>query len=115
MQRLPSDFGHLSDRHGAEFGDRDGEEEITAGRLHLDNLRIDTHVGGLVGILDLDHRRCLVAEPVDQPLQVVLAEIVVLIEHGDLAVGLVLQDVGRVDAPLRLVADKKAHGPGMAL
>ena len=79
------------------------------------DLRVDGRVGGLVGRLDLDHRGRLVAEPVDQPLQIVLAEIVVLIEHADLGVGLVLQDVGRVDAALRLVADEKAHGPGMAL
>ena len=36
VQRLPSDFGHLSDRQGAEFGNCDGDEDIAAGRLHLE-------------------------------------------------------------------------------
>ena len=76
---------------------------------------VDGRVGGLVGLLGLDHRRRLVAEPVLEPLQIVLAEIVVLIEHADLAVGLVLQDVGGIDAPFRSGSWLPAHRPGMAL
>ena len=41
---------------------------------------------GLVAVLGDDHRGCLGAEPVLQALEVVLAVVVVLIEHRDLGV-----------------------------
>ena len=52
-------------------------------------------LGRLVALLGDDHRGGLVAEPVLQALQVVLAVIVVLVEHRDLGVGLLLQQVLR--------------------
>ena len=99
---------------GGEFWDRGVDENIDAFRLHIDDLRVDGRIGGLVGSLDRDHR-FLFAEPVLQALQIVLTKIVVLIEHPDLAVGLLLQEVGRVDAALALVIGLPADRPGVAL
>src|SRR5215470_7737784 len=115
VQRLPSDFGRLPDRQGTKSGNCDGDEDIAAYPLHLNDLRVDGRVGSLVGRLDLDQSGRLIGEPVHQPLEIVLAEIVVLIEYADLGIGLVLQNIAGVNAALCLVADEKAHGPGMAL
>src|SRR6185437_9197747 len=77
-----------------------------------DDLRIDGRVGRLVGRLDSNHLG-LVAQPVLYALQVILAEIVVLVEHADLAVGLGLQDVGGIDVPFALVVRLPADRPGV--
>ena len=66
-------------------------------RLQLDDVRVDRRIGDFVGVFGDDHRRCLVAEAVLQAVEIVLPEIVVLVEHGDLGVRLVLQDVLGVD------------------
>ena len=74
----------------ANFGDPGIDENVGAGGLHADDLRVDGRVGGLIGGGEDDHAG-LVAETVLHPFQIVLAEIVVLIEHRYFAVGLVLQ------------------------
>ena len=59
--------------------------------LELDDVGVDRRLRDLVAFLGDDHRGRLGAESVLQALEVVLAEIVVLIEHGDLGVRLFLQ------------------------
>ena len=81
----------------------------------VDDLRIDGRLGGLVGGLLDQHAGMVGAEPVLQPDQIVLAEVVVLVEHADLRVGLGRQDVLGVDARLGLVVRVEAHRPGKML
>ena len=97
VQRLPFDFGHLLDRLRREFRRCDVEEHVGVQRLQLDDVRIDGRLCDLEAFLDDDHRRRLGAETVFQAFQIILAVIIVLIEHGDLGVRLLLQDILRVD------------------
>ncbi len=68
-------------------------------------------LGGLVAFFGDDHRGGLGAETVFQALDIVLAVVVVLIKDRDLGVGLLLQQVLRVNARLALVVRLPAHGP----
>ena len=78
-------------------------------------LTIWESIGHLVRLLH-DHQLLgRVPEPVQQPLAVVLAVIVVLVEDADLRVGDVLQDVLRVDPALGLVVRLPAHRPRVVL
>ena len=95
----------------ANFGVADIDEDVGAGRLELDDMVVDGRLRGLEAFFRDDHGSGLVAETVLQALQVVLAVIVVLIEHGDLGVGLFLQNIFGVDPRLALVARLPAHGP----
>ena len=113
--RLPFDFVHLLDRLRREFRRGDVEEHVGAGRLQLDDMRIDGRLRGFVAFLGNDHRGRLGAEPVLQALDVIFAVIVVLIEHGDLGVRLFLENVLGVDLGLALVVGLPAHGPGKVL
>ena len=88
------------------------QESIGAAALQRHDLRIHGRIGGFVGLGGDDHLGRLVAQPLAQADQVVLAEIVVLIEHGDLGVRYVLEDVAGINARLDLVAGLPAHGPG---
>ncbi len=74
-------------------------------------MAVDGRLADLIAVLGDDHRR-LGAEPVAQALEQVLAEIVVLIEHGDLGVGLGSEDVFGIDATFGLIGRLPAHGPG---
>ena len=62
------------------------DEDVGARGLQLDDLRVDGRIAHLVAGLGDDHRGRLVAEPVFQSLQVVLAVVVVLVQNGDLRV-----------------------------
>ena len=79
--------------------------------LDLDHLGIHRGRGGFAGCLDGDELVGLIAEPFVQSDQVVLAEIVVLIEHADGLARIILQDVGGIDACFDLVARLPADGP----
>ena len=92
VQRMPVDVGDFADRLRGEFGQCDVEQCVGAGRLQRDDLRIDGRIGGLVGRLGDDHRLCLVAERGLQRVEVVLAVIVVLVQHRDLRIRLFLQN-----------------------
>ena len=54
----------------------------------------------------------VVAQPIAEALQEILAEIVVLVEHRDLGILHLLQHVGGVDAGLRLIDRRQRHGVG---
>ena len=66
---------------------------------------------GFVGGFGHHHARGLVAETGLDAVEVVLAEVVVLIEHADLGVRVVLDDVLAVDAALDEVVRVEAHRP----
>jgi hypothetical protein len=90
--RMPVDLGDFADRLRGEFGQGDVEQCVGAGRLQSDDLRIDGRVGHLVRRLSNDHRFRLVAERSLQRVEVVLAVIVVLVQHRDLRIRLLRQN-----------------------
>src|SRR5438132_13751594 len=101
MKRSPSDLRHLADRLRGEFRGGDIEEYVRPRRLQIDDLRIDGRIGGLVRNFGND--RDLAFEAVLETLHVVLTVIVVLDEDADLAAGMVLDEILRVDTPFALV------------
>ena len=115
MNRLPIELVQLLDRLRGLLGGGGGEQQVGAGRFQLQDLRVDGRVGDLVGRLGDDHRPGLVAEPGLDAVEIVLAEIVVLIEHADLGGGMLLQNVLPVDAALGEVVGIVSHGPGEVL
>jgi len=84
-------------------------------RFHLDDVGVDRWRRDLVAFLDHDHRRCLGAQRLTERLLIVLAEVVVLINHGDLGVRLFLQQIFGIDLRLDGVARLPAHGPAEVL
>ena len=82
--------------------------------LELDDMAVDRRLRNLVAFLG-DDRRCLGAEAVLEPLEVVLAEIVVLVEHDDLGVRLFLHQVFRIDQRFALIAGLPSDGPRKVL
>ena len=98
---------------GGEFGDGRRQQDIGAASLQRHDLRIHGCIGGLIvsAVATIIFVR-LVAESFAQADEVVLAEIVVLVEHRDLGVRHVLEDVASVDTRLDAVARLKAHCPG---
>ena len=112
--RLPAEFADFADRLRRSLRRGPGEEDVGAGIVQRHDLRIDRGIADLVGLVGDDHVD-LVAEAVLQALELVLAGVVVLPEHRDLAVREIVQDVFGVDAPLALVVGLKAHGPGEVL
>ncbi len=83
--------------------------------LDRHHLGVDGRHRDLVGDAGDHHAVVFVAQHVLQAENIVLAEIVVLIEQADPGVGIVLQDVGRIDARLRPVVRLPADGPGEVL
>ncbi|MGY3371525.1 hypothetical protein ACVWZL_008650 [Bradyrhizobium sp. GM2.4] len=78
-------------------------------------MTVDRGFGHLVAFFHDDHGRALGAQAVLGALEVVFAEIVVLIEDRDLGVRLFLQQPFRVDLRFALVGRLPAHGPGEVL
>src|SRR5260370_36405287 len=74
------------------------------------DLRVDGRFGYFIG--ELGYYCYLVTERSLQPGQEVLAVVVVLIEHADLGIRLVLQDVLPEGFPLHLEARIHRYGPG---
>ena len=115
MHRIPFQFAELLDRLRGEFRRRDVDEDVGVGGLDLHHLRIHRRRGCLVGRFDHDQLAGLIAQPLAQPDHVILAEIVVLIHDADGLAGIILQDVGGVDARLDLIARLPADRPRKAL
>ena len=115
MQRLPADIRHFADRHGGEFRGVGIVEHIRAGGLQLQDLRVDRRVRHLIR-QRLDHHLVeLIAQAVLQAVDVVAAQIVVLIQDADLRVGLMRQDVFGIHLSLQPVARLKRDAPGVVL
>ncbi len=114
-ERPPVELEGLADRQRGEFGRDERQEGVGARGFERDHLRIDLRIGELVARLGHDHAAGLGAQPLLQRLEVVLAEIVVLEEHGDPGIGLGLQDVLGIDPRLHLEAGVPGHRPGEIL
>ncbi len=114
IDRLPAEFGGLADRLRRRLRRGPGHEDIGAGVLQPHHLGVERGIGHLVGRIRDDHVGPL-AETIAQALHLVLAGVVVLPQRCDLALGIVLQDVFRVDAAFALVVGLPAHGPGKIL
>ena len=112
---MPVEFGDLLDRLRGEFRRADIDEDVGVGGLDRHHLGIHRRHADLVGHAGDDHAVIFVAQHVLQPEDVVLAEIVVLVEHAELGVGVMLQDVGGVDARFGPVVRLPADGPGEML
>ena len=115
MHRPPFQLGHLLDCLGCEFRRRDVDEHVGAGALQLDDMGIDRGLAGLVALLGDQNAGRLVAEHFLQAGHVVLAEIVIGIEHRDFCIRPCLQNILREDSRLDAVARLKTHGPGKIL
>ena len=115
MQRLPPDLRNLFDGLCGEFRGCDVDEHVGTSGFELDDVVVDGGFGGFKAFLGDDHRGGLGAEPVFEALEVVLAVIVVLIQHRDLGVRLLLQEVFGVDPGLALIVRLPSHGPGKIL
>ena len=109
---MPAELGDLLDRLGGLLRRGGAEEQIGAAVLDLEDLGIDGRLGQFVGNFRHDHLRGLVAEAGLQAVEIILAEVVVLIEHADLGVRMLLQNVLAVDAALDEVEGLKpiVHG-----
>jgi class 3 adenylate cyclase/energy-coupling factor transporter ATP-binding protein EcfA2 len=85
------------------------QQNICAASVKRHDLRVDGWIGGLIGLGGHDHLVRFVAQPFTQADEVVLAEIIVLMEHSDLGVGQLTEDVvginARLDAIARLVSE----------
>src|SRR5205807_5054262 len=108
--RLAAEFADLADRLRRALGRRPGHEEIGAGIPQRHDLRVEGGIRDLIGFVGDDHAG-FVAETVAQSLHLVLAGVVILPDGGDLAVRIILQDVGRINSALALVVGLPAHGP----
>ena len=110
-RRLPADVINFADRLRSEFRNGRDEDRVGAAALQRHDLRIHGRIGGFVGLRGHDHLIGVSAETVAQPVEIVLAEIVVLVEHRDLCIRQIFEDVGGVDVPLGAVARQPAHRP----
>ncbi len=105
----------LADRLDGKFRRRDVEEDIGLGRGEVDDLRIDSGIGDFVAHFADHDRRGRGPQAIAEAFEEILAEIVVLVEHGDLGILHLLQHVGGVDAGLRLIDRRQRHGVGEVL
>ena len=100
VQRPPVGLRHRRDRLRRELRRRDVQERVGPGRRQLAHLRRDRRVGHLVALArdDLDVRAL---DRLLEAAQQVLAEAVVLVQHGDLRVRLLGLEELRVGLRLR--------------
>ena len=113
VDRLPADLADLADRLRREFWRCRHQHDFCACGLELQDLRIDRRRRGLVS--RARDNGLAAAEPFLQRLQIVLAEIVVLVEHADLRVGMARLDVLRVGDRLVAIGRLPADGPRKVL
>ncbi len=100
MRRLPADVIDLTDRLGCKFGNGAGKQDLGAACAQRYDLRIDGRISGLVGEGGYDQLVGLVAQPIMQAGEKILARIVVLSKDRDLVTRQVFEDVASIDAPL---------------
>jgi hypothetical protein len=87
------------------------EQHVGAGRLQLDDVGIDARLQNVKGFLGHDHRCGLVAQAFLHALEVILPEVIVLKQDGNLCAWLLLQKIFRVGAAFILVARGESHRP----
>ena len=111
LHRLPAELGGLADGLRAELRRGVDQQHVGIERLQLDDVAVDGRLGDFIGFLGDDHRGAFLAEAVLGALQVVFAEVVVLIKDRHLGVRLLLHDVLDVDLRLALVRRLPADRP----
>src|SRR6266496_5686220 len=108
MDRLPVQFGGFLDRLGAKFWRADIDQDISARRLQLDDMRFDGGLARFVSLLRSYHRAFL-AQSVFDSLQQILAVVVVLKKNTNPATRMILQDVFGIDPAFCVVAWHPSH------
>jgi hypothetical protein len=108
---VPKGHSRLADRLSGEVRDSGIDEDIDAGGLHADHLRSDRGLRCLIGCCDDDHRLRLVAKAIFETVEIIFPEVVVLVQHADFAVRLVLGDIGGIDASFALIIGLPAGRP----
>ncbi|MNZ90010.1 hypothetical protein D3C78_1089590 [compost metagenome] len=111
----PADVVDLANGLGRGARSAEVDEHIGARSLQPDDLRIDRGVGQLVGSLGHHAGLAFLGQRAFEALEQVLAEVIVLVEHGDLGLGQALLDVAAVEPAFGDVAGHERHGPGRAL
>ena len=110
-KRLPADIVGLADGLGGELRRGETEKRVSAGSFQGRDLRINRRIGGFIGCFRDDHRRSLAPQLIPQRFEVVLAEVVVLIEHADFCVRAGLQQMADVARGAGLLAGQERHRP----
>src|SRR5207302_3447203 len=98
----PADRGDRRERLDGEGGSGEHEQRVRTRCLDLGQLRGHARRGDVVALFVNDQRGAR-AEPVGQAFQIVLAVVVVLVQHTDLGVFVVGEYVLGVDVRLTLV------------
>src|SRR5713226_8619582 len=111
MQRPPANIVGLSDRLRGSLNVRTVEKSVGARTLQRNDLRIDRRIGYLIGLFGYDQLGSLIAKTILEAFQVILAEVIVLVQHPDLGVGPGLQDIFGVNLGLGLIGWLPTHGP----
>ena len=114
LGRPPTEIIDLADGERGEFWNSRRQQNVGAAGLQRRDLGVDGRIRGFVRLRSDDHLAGFVAEPCAHTVDVILAEIVVLIEHGDLRVRQIVEDVTGEDARFRAVTWLPAHGPRIA-
>src|SRR5216683_733221 len=108
--RRPPQAGDAGQRRDGDRRSCEQHHGIDTLRLELADLRRGVGGGRLVAFLVDDHRR-VDTKPISQPLQIVLAVVVVLVQDADLRVRVVGEDVFGEDMRLDLIRRNPAYGP----
>ena len=98
MRRLPSDIVNLANSLGGEFGDSRSEQNVSTAGLQRHDLQIHGRIGGFIRLRSHHQFIRLITKPFPQTFEVILAEIVVLIEHCNLGIGQILENVVGINA-----------------
>src|SRR5215471_15366000 len=98
MRRLPSDVVNLTNGLGSEFGDSCSEQNVSTASLQRHDLRIHGRIGGFIRWRSYYRFIRLIAKPFAETNEVIFAEIVVLIEHCNLGIGQILENVVGINA-----------------
>ena len=97
MDRIPVEFSELLDRLRGKFRRGEVEENIGTGGLDHNDLRVHRWCAGFMRRTGNNHPVVIISQTVLQPQKIVLSKIVVLVEHADLGVRMMLKNIGCVD------------------
>ena len=110
---LPTHVTDLADGLRCKLGCGDVEEGVSTRTLQRNNLGVDGRVGYFIRSLRNDHACSFSAQAIPEAAQVVLAVIVILKKHGNFGIGLVSQNMLRIQLAFGVVIGVETNGPGM--
>ena len=84
---MPFELRGLPDDPCGEFGSCDVDDDVRTGRLERHDPGIHRRLGDLERLRADDHRAGLFAKTALEAFEIVLAEIVVLVDHRDFGIG----------------------------